>query len=194
MDQVKRMGEIYCDYLYDCCQSNKILTDEDWMWYGRELHHMEIPNCKGGIHNPLNSQYLTTYQHWVAGVLQSEVLGHVCYGYVPKGVLPGWVETLRLKWSAESARISTGIREKKREPLNAYAKDIPYDKRTPNERSRKISEKLGNPVILTTPQGQIIRYDSIKLACRIHCLHPGHIREVCQGKRKQHKGYTARYA
>jgi hypothetical protein len=42
---------------------------------------------------------LTTYQHWIAGVLQSEVLGKCCFACVPKGVLPPMFEMLRLKWA-----------------------------------------------------------------------------------------------
>jgi hypothetical protein len=186
MPQVRYVEDIYYDYLHDCYQANKHLTPEDWMWYGRELHHIEIPNCDGGILGPLNEQHLTTYQHWVAGVLQSEVMGRTCFAFVPRGVLPAWVESLRVKWVGEHNRKTAKVTDRPR------AK-IPYADRQPNPRSERISKVLGNPIILTTPQGQVIRYDSIKLACRIHSLHPGHLREVAQGKRKQHKGYTAQY-
>lgn len=187
MLQIRYVEDIYCDYLYDCYQANKRLTDDDWMWYGRELHHIEIPNCNGGIHHPLNSQHLTTYQHWVAGVLQSEMLGKQCFAFVPKGVLPTWIEILRLKWSADQNRRIARTRSKPCKPRSKPTKE------QSEERSRKVSKKLGNPIILTTPQGQVLRYDSIKLACRIHSLHPGHLREVAQGKRQQHKGYSAKY-
>ena len=56
MPQVRYVEDIYYDYLHDCYQANKRLTTEDWMWYGRELHHIEIPNCDGGTLGPLNSQ------------------------------------------------------------------------------------------------------------------------------------------
>jgi hypothetical protein len=69
----------------------------------------------------------------------------------------------------------------------------PYAQRKPNPRSEKVSKVLGVPILLTLPTGQTLRYDSIKLACRIHSLHPGHLREVAQGKRKQHKGFTAQF-
>lgn len=191
MPQVRYVEDIYYDYLHDCYQANKRLTDDDWMWYGRELHHIEVPDCEGGAHHPLNSQYLTTYQHWVAGVLQSEMLGRVCFAFVPKGVLPDWIESLRVKWCSVKNRHTAKTRITANP--DRYANSIPYADRKPNDRSRKTSKILGNPIILTTPQGQVIRYDSIKLACRIHALHPGHLREVAQGKRKQHKGYTAQY-
>ena len=191
MPQVRYVEDIYYDYLHDCYQANKKLTPDDWMWYGRELHHIDIPDCEGGALHPLNAQYLTTYQHWVAGVLQSEVLGQVCFAYVPKGVLPDWIETLRVKWLRQLMKTRALPRLKMR--WSDTKQKTSYQLPPPNDRSRKVSKTLGNPIILTTPQGQVIRYDSIKLACRIHALHPGHLREVAQGKRKQHKGYTAQY-
>jgi len=91
--------DIYADFLFDCHIANLRLSDEDWEWYGREEHHIELPERDGGILTPLNSQPLTTYQHWIAGILQSEVLGKCCFACVPKGVLPSMFETLRLKWA-----------------------------------------------------------------------------------------------
>jgi hypothetical protein len=85
--------------LLDCHIANLRLSDEDWEWYGREEHHIELPERDGGILTPLNSQPLTTHQHWIAGVLQSEVLGKCCFACVPKGVLPPMFEMLRLKWA-----------------------------------------------------------------------------------------------
>lgn len=220
MPQVRYVEDIYSDYLHDCYQANKRLSPDDWVWYGRELHHIEIPNCDGGTLGPLNEQYLTTYQHWVAGVLQSEVTGRVCFAFVPKGSLPGWIEDLRVKWLAESNRETVRIRrprpcgltytrrktlpppkpklpkerkERKRKDPQELAANIPYAERKPNPRSEKISKTRGVPILLTLPGGQVLRYDSIKLACRIHSLHPGHLREVAQGKRKQHKGFTAQF-
>lgn len=89
----------YDDFLYDCYISNLRLTSEDWEWYGKEEHHVELPERDGGVLTPLNSQSLTTHQHWIAGVLQSEVLGKCCFACVPKGVLPQMLETLRIKWA-----------------------------------------------------------------------------------------------
>jgi hypothetical protein len=196
MLQIRYIEDIYCDYLYDCYQANKHLSPDDWMWFGRELHHIEIPNCEGGTLGPLNEQYLTTYQHWIAGVLQSEMLGYCCFAFVPKEILPGWIETLRLKWCAVSNRQNTILRESRRQRLPDFmlADKIPYAKRKPTPRSEKISKTRGVPILLTLPGGQVLRYDSIKLACRVHSLHPGHLREVAQGKRNHHKGFTARYA
>ena len=195
MPQVRYVEDIYSDYLHDCYQANKRLSPDDWMWYGRELHHIEIPNCDGGTLGPLNEQHLTTYQHWVAGVLQSEVLGRTCFAFVPASVLPGWVDDLRKKWCGWSNRQNTKLREERRGPMapQDYAYRIPYTERKPNPRSEKISKTRGVPILLTLPTGQTLRYDSIKLACRIHSLHPGHLRETAQGKRKQHKGFTAQF-
>lgn len=96
---IRFVEDIYADFLYDCYIANQRLTDEDWEWYGREEHHIELPERDGGVLTPLNSQTLTTYQHWIAGILQSEVLGKCCFACVPKGVLPEMFETLRVKWA-----------------------------------------------------------------------------------------------
>jgi len=96
-------GKLYDEYLYDCYIANQHLTNEDWQYYGRENHHIEIPNCDGGLLTPLNSQPLTTYQHWVAGVLQSEVLGRLCFAFTPAGVLPDWIDKLRNKWRVHAS-------------------------------------------------------------------------------------------
>jgi hypothetical protein len=95
---IRYVEDIYADFLYDCYVANQRLTEEDWLYYGREEHHIEIPACRGGDLTAFNSQHLTTYQHWVAGVLQSEVRGHLCFAYVPAGVLPPLFEMLRKKW------------------------------------------------------------------------------------------------
>ena len=95
--------DIYDDFLYDCHVANQRLTNEDWEWYGREEHHIELPERDGGILTPLNSQPLTTYQHWKAGILQSEILGKCCFACVPKGKLPSLFEKLREKWQREHA-------------------------------------------------------------------------------------------
>jgi general stress protein YciG len=98
-------SKLYDEYLYDCYIANQHLTDEDWQYYGREEHHIEIPDRDGGLLTPLNSQPLTLLQHWIAGVLQSEVLGKCCFACVPKGVLPLALDLLRTKWVAESGRL-----------------------------------------------------------------------------------------
>jgi hypothetical protein len=105
---VRYAEDIYSDYLYDCYIANQRLTDEDWHYYGKELHHTEIPACMGGVLNPLNSQELTTYQHWMAGVLQSEVVGTKCFFAPPPNSMPPLFEMLRSKWikkhNSESGR------------------------------------------------------------------------------------------
>jgi hypothetical protein len=95
---MKTIEEVYDFYLYDCYIANQRLTPEDWQYYGREEHHIEEPKCKGGKLNSLNSQFLTTYQHWIAGILQSEVRGHLSFAYVPAERLPPFFEMLRKKW------------------------------------------------------------------------------------------------
>lgn len=95
---IRFVEDIYADFLFDCYIANQRLTDEDWLYYGREEHHIELPEREGGELTPLNSQHLTVYQHWIAGVLQSEVIGKKCFAFVPKGVLPPMFEMLRLKW------------------------------------------------------------------------------------------------
>ena len=97
---IRFVEDIYADFLFDCYIANQHLTDEDWHYYGREEHHIELPERDGGVLTPLNSQPLTTYQHWIAGALQSEVLGKCCFACVPKGVLPPMFEALRAKWQS----------------------------------------------------------------------------------------------
>jgi hypothetical protein len=96
--------DVYDDYLYDCYLANKQLTYYEWEVYGCEEHHVEIPERDGGKLTDLNKQPLTTFQHWVAGVLQSELLGKCCFACVPKGKLPAKVEALRDKWQREYAK------------------------------------------------------------------------------------------
>jgi hypothetical protein len=91
---------VYDDYLYDCYIANKRLSLEDWAYYGKEKHHVETPNRDGGLLTPCNSQDLTTYQHWVAGVLQSEVLQKLCFAHLPRGIFTGLLEELRVKWKS----------------------------------------------------------------------------------------------
>ena len=95
---------VYNDFLYDCYIANLRLTNEDWEWYGKEEHHIELPERDGGVLTPLNSQPLTTYQHWIAGVWQSEILGKCCFACVPKGVLPVFLDQLRAKWQTHHAK------------------------------------------------------------------------------------------
>jgi hypothetical protein len=96
--------KVYDDYLYDCHIANKRLTPEEWQYYGREEHHIEIPDRDGGLLTPCNSQYLTRYQHWIAGILQSEVLQKCCFSMVPKRAIPPNLEKLRKKWVLHAAR------------------------------------------------------------------------------------------
>lgn len=98
------MEKVYLDYLYDCYIANLRLTEEEWDYYGRETHHIEIPERDGGLLTPLNSQKLTCYQHWVAGILQSELLGKCCFARVPKGVLPPKLDSLRFKWHSHHGK------------------------------------------------------------------------------------------
>jgi hypothetical protein len=105
-------GKLYDEFLYDCYIANQRLTAEDWFYYGKETHHVEIPSRDGGLLTSLNSQPLTLYQHWIAGVLQSEVLDKVCFACIPKGVLPHWVEQLRLQRLGQD----TGTRNANRAP------------------------------------------------------------------------------
>jgi hypothetical protein len=190
---IRYVEDIYADYLYDCYIANQRLTEEEWLYYGKEEHHIEVPNRDGGLLTPLNSQHLTTYQHWVAGVLQSEMLQKVCFAFMPKDVLPTWMEDLRLKWLAHHHRLNTVKRENNRhiDPDRDLASKVYYSDRKVTPRSISDSKRRGKPVGLQTPEGEVIIYDSLKLACRHHGLHPGHLREVIQGKRPHHKGYTA---
>ncbi len=138
-------GKVYDDYLYDCYLANRSLTPEDWELYGKEVHHVEVPDCEGGLLTPLNSQALTSYQHWVAGVLQSEVVGRKCFAMVPSGVLPGALELLRLKWQAHhnrTANFKKRSREEYAELGRKGGRKNKGQKRGPHteERKKKIGE------------------------------------------------------
>lgn len=105
-------GKLYDEFLYDCYIANQRLTAEDWFYYGKEIHHIEIPARDQGVLTLLNSQPLTLYQHWIAGVLQSEVLDKVCFACIPRGVLPEWAEQLRIQRRGQN----TGIMNANRTP------------------------------------------------------------------------------
>lgn len=276
---IERIEDVYLDFLYDCHVANKNLTTEDWEVFGKENHHVSIPKQDGGELTPLNSQYLTTYQHWIAGVLQSKVLQKCCFACVPKGVLPPYLEELRLKWNRDQGykslasgvsccspqfsqldwvkrlRREVGLRlvsdkigihspsykespgrkqnnrkrgiqsKENREGIHALSFEERsnntrkyWDNMTPEERSsvakrsaktvketyslerklersRKISRHHSpRPIILTTPQGEEIFYELIFDACLEHGLESCKIGDICKGRRKTHKGFTARYA
>jgi len=190
---MKTIEEVYDDYLYDCYIANRCLTEEDWLYYGREEHHIEVPNRDGGMLTPLNSQYLTTYQHWIAGVLQSEVLQKVCFAAVPKNTLRGSIESLRLKWAVHSAR--EGARYGSVKGGNTtYLRQEGLFKLTRQDlqaAARKADKRKS--IILTHPCGREERFPSITEAANTYNLIRTHLCAVMKGKRKQHKGFTARY-
>jgi hypothetical protein len=136
---IRFVEDIYADFLFDCYIANQHLTDEDWHYYGREEHHIEVPNRDGGELTPLNSQPLTTYQHWMAGVLQSEVLGKCCFAMVPRDVLPSMFEMLRWKWASHLG--------KQQQPPHPSGENHPrYGKKHTKESRRKMSaSRKGKP-------------------------------------------------
>jgi hypothetical protein len=250
---MKTIEEVYDDYLYDCYIANQRLTPEEWLIYGKEEHHIEVPNRDGGLLTPCNSQYLTTYQHWVAGVLQSEVLQKMCFAFVPSNVLPTPLRSIQKKWEVERglenvrsgllARIRTpetcskggivsgrnnivnGHLERLRTPEHqsraaksarnkesyevkaARARSIPVDRRI--EGASKVGKasvanqtgihspefKLSRlrAVIITTPEGEQLQFNSIKEAAQALGISAPKISGVCRGHCRHHKGFTARY-
>ena len=152
MTIVRAVEDIYADFLFDCYIANKHLSDGDWEFYGKEEHHIEIPAREGGTLNPLNSQFLTLYQHWVAGVLQSEIVGKRCFACVPTGVPPPSLERLRKKWN--------------------YPEFI-----SDPEKVRRAAERLRQPEIINkrresrkktyqTPEGQLFRKQLAEMATK----------------------------
>jgi hypothetical protein len=218
---MKTIEEVYDDYLYDCHIANKRLTPEEWQYYGREEHHIEIPSRDGGVLTPLNSQHLTTYQHWVAGVLQSEVLQKCCFAYVPKNRLPKDLEKLRIKWrvATGSENGKKGSREGKRvggqKARDSGQLDQARSKRDPNKLiqnsinnlnkaneywknldPRELSERRAlargaRPFILVTPWGEKLRYLVISQAQRDHNI--GNLSAVLKKTYSHTKGFTAYY-
>ena len=146
-------SKLYDEYLYDCYIANQRLTEEDWHYYGREEHHIEIPNRDGGLLTPLNSQHLTKYQHWIAGVLQSEVLGKNCFAFIPKDTLSQTLEALRIKWlllqktpEQLSAMGAKGAAARTPEERSATMAKVWAD-RTPEERSAIGEKAAGNKTL-----------------------------------------------
>jgi hypothetical protein len=215
--------KVYDDYLYDCYIANRQLTDEDWLYYGREEHHVEIPNRDGGLLTPCNSQHLTKYQHWVAGVLQSEVLQKMCFAAIPRGALNGTLENLREKWQSlnsageNNSRYGVKLPEDQKQKTGETMRSV-WEKRTTEQKSsigkkaaetvrrtrtpqqileinRKVARvRSPRPIILTTPAGEEIYYELIYDACLVHGLESSKIGALCRKINKQHKGYKARYA
>jgi hypothetical protein len=137
--------KVYDDFLFDCWQANQRLTEEDWEFFGREEHHMSVPKRDGGILCPLNSQFLTKYQHWVAGVLQSEVEGKACFAFIPRNALPKVVEALRVKWqSHESKRVSAECREERSKKMKETNERMKKEGQPwwTEERRQKLSQKM----------------------------------------------------
>jgi hypothetical protein len=218
---MKTIEEVYDDYLYDCYIANQRLTGEDWLLYGKEEHHIEVPNRDGGTLTPLNSQYLTTYQHWIAGVLQSEVLQKCCFAYIPKSKLPALLDELRIKWrkvtgeengkkgsregkkvGGEKARDSGQLDQARsqRDPekiitnaINNLQKANEYWKKlNPKEVSERRAKARGaRPFILVTPDGQKVEYLVISQAQRDHNI--GNLSAVLMGSYSHTKGFTAYY-
>ncbi len=134
--------KVYDDFLFDCHVANQRLSEEDWLYFGREMHHVEIPDRDGGLLTPLNSQPLTTYQHWVAGVLQSELLGKCCFAMIPANKLFSCYEKLRKKWISQFEGLSKEERKLYSERLSESVKRS-WKKLTPEEvevRSNLISQ------------------------------------------------------
>jgi hypothetical protein len=182
-DEIER---VYDDFLYDCYIANKQLTPEDWVEYGRERHHMEIPARDNGVLTPLNAQDLTSHQHWVAGILQSEVRQKKCFFHVPEGKLGKTLENLMKKW-VRHHNSESGVLGYK----------LGIDSMSQEEKQlalRRAAEAKYRPLILTTPEGEEVWYPSPCYAAREHGLNSTHLTAVCRGRRRHHKGFTARYS
>jgi len=204
---IRFVEDIYADLLFDCYIANQHLTDEDWHYYGREEHHIEIPNRDGGVLTPLNSQPLTTYQHWMAGVLQSEMLGKCCFAVVPKDVLPPMFEMLRWKWASHHG--------KQKQPPHPSGENHPRHgkKHTPQARHKMSEKKKGRPLPhLLTPDalnkarrskhkpvevtflnGRVGVYASGRLAAAALGVNPASITLWAKGKSNSSLGVKVRY-
>ena len=181
-------SKLYDEFLYDCYIANQLLTEEDWHYYGREEHHIEIPNRDGGVLGPLNSQYLTKYQHWVAGVLQSEVLGKCCFAFIPKGALPSLLGGLKDKWALEGCGEAGRVGGKagdlssrnRKVALNRWGKLSKEEKRTQTSKarnSRSLEEKVEAQLRSwgsKTPE-ELLEHGRKSNSQRCRCLETGHI-------------------
>ena len=187
---------------------------EDGEW---QQCHYPVPKCLGGTETIL----LLKEHHAVQGVLQSEEYQHPCIWGWERSLLSGeYLETYSywmkskgrscgLNGDRSGKRLSglkcaanghldriRSLRNKKtlREnaeanltKMNEYWANLP-----PEEVSLKKSRAAGGrPFMLTTPQGEEIRYDVLSQAERDYNI--GNLGLVLKGRYKQTKGFTARY-
>jgi hypothetical protein len=171
---------------------------EDGEWH--ECHY-PTPKCLGGTETVL----LLKEHHAVQGVLQSNEYQHPCIWGWEKEFIPAIYLNLYRYWRSEQSRravaVTNDVQKEVRVARATHASQYALCKYTQlteeekSERGRRASlAKPTKSIILVTPSGQEIQYKSITEACRFHDLVISCIHRVCNGTRKTHKGYTARYA
>jgi hypothetical protein len=97
----------------------------------------------------------------------------------------------RESYETKAARALNIPREKKIEGARKVGRDCVLNKK--GIHSPEFLEARKKPIVLTLPTGEEVQFDSIKKAAEEYGLLRGKLSEVCNGKRKQHKGYTARF-
>jgi hypothetical protein len=122
-------------------------------------------------------------------------------------VISGHLERIRTPEHQSKASKSARAKESYETQANR-ARNIPKDKAmegaskagklcVKNQKgihSPEFKKARQKPVILTTPSGEEIKFDSIKKAAETYGLWANKLCGVCRGTRNHHKGYTARYA
>lgn len=200
---IRFVEDIYADFLFDCYVANLRLTEEDWFYYGKEEHHIEVPKRDGGVLTPLNSQFLTTYQHWVAGVLQSEMLGKCCFAMVPKNTLPPMFEMLRAKWArshrpphpsgAAHPRFGKKHSETARKKMSAAKRGKTMPHLLHPSSIEKVRRSKFKPVEVVFGHGARCVYPSAKDAAAALGVTPGSITNWAKGKSKSSLNILVRY-
>jgi group I intron endonuclease len=90
-------------------------------------------------------------------------------------------------------QVSKETRQKQSEARKKYSQPEEVRKKQGDSR-RGARNGKARPIILTKiSTGEEEAFDFIQAACDKYGLNSGHLSAVARGKRKQHKGYTARY-
>lgn len=93
------------------------------------------------------------------------------------------------KWKAKTKNERSAVASK-----SANTRRTVWTEEQWRELKRKQSVKKNpRPVIVTTPDGQDFYFDCIFDACERFDLSSCRVGDMCAGRRKRHKGYTARY-
>jgi hypothetical protein len=173
------------------------LTDEQMK--GMHVHH-RVKRCDGGTNDPSNLYVCSEWYHdnvWHAG--EGGFTGCASKG----GIKAHKVKTKKGKSALASSNMKKAhtrrdvdgksllalrVNEKNHKDKNSDGKSILAKKM-----GEAAAEKTRVWVELADAMGNIYIFKGLRCACRVLGLDVGTLHKVCQGKRKSHKGFTARY-